>query len=505
MGFKVPYKESIKRNVAVVISYLFVLLFLYAAVSKLLDFETFTVQLAQSPLLSAYAGFIAWAVPGLEILIAVLLTIPKFRIPALYAAFTLMVMFTAYIFIILNFSDFIPCSCGGVLEKLSWTQHLIFNIVFIILAGVVVLVSSWYSSQKTLFLFALLAIFGVAAVTLLFVFSEKKMHRNNAFQRRYPHHPANKQAQMDLEYNSYYFAGVTEDSIYLGNHTASLLLLSIDKNLADTLHHKVRIFSNERSLNASRYIATNNKLFLVSGQSQVVLQGVISTYKVSPYGLCREPFMNGLFMKKDTFAIRAFDSNRNDNVLGRLVVGDSTTTTIFPELINKQGESFFSSDGLLLYNRELEKVIYVYYYRNTFVVADKNFTLDYIGKTIDTVATAQLSVHTNQSRNEQKLGREPLFINQLAATYDNYLFIQSDRIGRYESKKVLKHASIIDVYNLEDQSYSFSFYLYHHNLKKLRGFAVRKHKLYALIDHYLISYNLKKDNFIYTKQKDTVR
>lgn len=484
---------------------LFILLFVYAALSKVLDYETFSLQLAQSPLLSAYAEIIALSVPSLEVIIALLLVIPRFRILGLYAAFTLMVMFTAYIYIILNFSDFVPCSCGGVLEKLSWTQHLIFNVALIILAGVAVLVAGLYSSKKTLFLLATLAIFGVGIVTLLFAFSEKKMHRNNAFQRRYPHHPANKQGQMDLEYNSYYFAGVTEDSVYLGNHTASLLLLSINKNLADTLHHKVRIFSNERSLNASRYIATDSEIFLVSGQSQVVLQGDISTYKVSPYGLCHEPFINGLFMTKDTFAIRAFDSKRNDNVLGRLVVGDSTRTTIFPELIKKQGESFFSSDGLLLYNRELEKVIYVYYYRNAFVVADKNFTLDYIGKTIDTVATAQLSVHTNQSRNEQKLGGEPLFINRLAATYDNYLFLQSDRIGRYESKKVLKHASIIDVYNLEDQSYAFSFYLYHHNLKKLRGFAVWKHKLYALIDHYLISYNLKKDNFIYTKQKDTVR
>ncbi|MEH6763827.1 MAG: MauE/DoxX family redox-associated membrane protein [Aequorivita antarctica] len=505
MDFTIPYIESVKRNTVVVVSYLFVLLFLYAAISKLLAFETFTVQLAQSPLLSAYAGVIAWAVPGLEILIAILLTIPKYRIPALYVSFTLMVMFTTYIYIILNFSEFIPCSCGGVLEKLSWTQHLIFNVVFIILAGVAILVTGWYTSKKTLFLLATLAIFGIGTVTLLFAFSEKKMHRNNAFQRRYPHHPANKQAQMDLEYNSYYFAGVSDDSIYLGNHTASLLLLSIDKNLEDTLHHRVNIFSNEKSLNASRYVVTDNELLLVAAHNQVLLHGIISNYKVSPYSFSKESFMNAVFMKKDTFGIRAFDNKRSDNVLGRLVVGDSTTTTIFPELIKKQGESFFSSDGLLLYNRELQKVIYVYYYRNAFVVANKNFTLDYLGKTIDTVATAQLSVHTNVSRNEQKLGGEPLFVNLLAATYNNYLFIHSDRLGSYESKKVLKHASIIDVYNLEDQSYAFSFYLYHHNLKKLRGFVVKKHKLYALIDHYLISYNLKKDNFIYTEQKDTVR
>ena len=135
MALAVPYIESVKRNVAVIVAYLFILLFLYAAISKVLDYETFSVQLAQSPLLSAYAGVIAWVVPGLEIFITILLTLPKYRISALYAAFTLMVMFTAYIVIILNFSDFVPCSCGGVLEKLSWTQHLIFNLVFMILGG----------------------------------------------------------------------------------------------------------------------------------------------------------------------------------------------------------------------------------------------------------------------------------------------------------------------------------------------------------------------------------
>lgn len=35
---------------------LLVLLFVYAAISKLLDFENFRIQLGQSPLLSAFAG-----------------------------------------------------------------------------------------------------------------------------------------------------------------------------------------------------------------------------------------------------------------------------------------------------------------------------------------------------------------------------------------------------------------------------------------------------------------
>ena len=116
------------------IKYLFVLLFVYAAASKLLDFNTFQNQLGQSPLLSAYAHIISWAVPITEIGIAILIVTKKYHVLGLYGFYIMMVMFTTYIIIILNFTSFTPCSCGGVLEKLGWTEHLIFNIIFIILS-----------------------------------------------------------------------------------------------------------------------------------------------------------------------------------------------------------------------------------------------------------------------------------------------------------------------------------------------------------------------------------
>jgi len=113
---------------------LYIVLFVYAAFSKLLEFENFRVQLAQSPLLSSFAGWLAWAVPLAELIIALSLLSSRFRLPGLFAGFSLMVMFTSYIFIMLNYSSFIPCSCGGILEKLGWTAHLWFNIAFVLLA-----------------------------------------------------------------------------------------------------------------------------------------------------------------------------------------------------------------------------------------------------------------------------------------------------------------------------------------------------------------------------------
>lgn len=117
-----------------VISALFILLWVYAALSKVTDFDKFRVQLGQSPLLTAFATWVAWITPAIEILLAILLAIPRTRLLALYASFSLMVMFTAYIIAITQFSEYIPCSCGGILQHMTWNAHLLFNLLFVGLA-----------------------------------------------------------------------------------------------------------------------------------------------------------------------------------------------------------------------------------------------------------------------------------------------------------------------------------------------------------------------------------
>jgi len=114
---------------------MYILLFVYAAVSKFLDFENFNVQLGQSPLLSPLATYIAYGIPLIELFIALLLLKGSYKRLGLLLSYGLMVLFTLYIFIILHYSYYVPCSCGGILEKMGWEEHLWFNIVFVILGG----------------------------------------------------------------------------------------------------------------------------------------------------------------------------------------------------------------------------------------------------------------------------------------------------------------------------------------------------------------------------------
>lgn len=137
-----------KGIIVEVICYLFILLFVYAAVSKLMDFQKFTVQVGQSPILTSLGSWVVVMVPSLELIIALCLAIPRFRLIAMYASFTLMVIFTTYIVFILKFSPYVPCSCGGILDKMGWDEHLIFNIGFVVLAFIGIL---FLEEKQTLF------------------------------------------------------------------------------------------------------------------------------------------------------------------------------------------------------------------------------------------------------------------------------------------------------------------------------------------------------------------
>ena len=137
--------KKVKTRFVEIVSYFFILLFCYASISKIMDFENFQIQISESPLLSAYAGFLPFAIIILELIIAGLLCYRKTRNVGLIGSFVLMLIFTGYIFHIIQTSENLPCSCGGILEKMSWTQHLIFNIGCVLLAAIALAMNIKYS------------------------------------------------------------------------------------------------------------------------------------------------------------------------------------------------------------------------------------------------------------------------------------------------------------------------------------------------------------------------
>lgn len=470
-------------------SYFFVLLFTYASISKLLDFENFQVQIAQSPLLTAFAGTISYAVIILELCISLILLIPKTRQIALYLSFALMTAFTVYIYLILNYSEFVPCSCGGILEKLGWTEHLIFNIGCIILAGIAIILYSlqrgvtFMKSGLSLLIVLLLS---SLTVVLLYLKSENTIKTENNFIRRFMPHPIVDEQQLNLKNDAHYFAGNQGDSIFLGNRNAPRILATVlpefKKITIDTL------FLSDYNLpfKAIDLNVTFPYLSLSDGTVPVLFEGNLPN-KYAVKSKVNIPYYSKVIkVDRNNYIVKTTLSSTKEATIGTFN-SDTGTLKLNNSLLQKQTDGLFDTDGDFKIDRKTDNIIYTYYYRNQYIQADLTLNNIERANTIDTTSIAKIQV-TKLNDGVSKMSAPPLEVNSKQAAYGNQIFNISKLIGKFESKNRWKEADIVDVYDYSTKTYKYSFYIYQHNNHKVKEMLLTKNYLYVLSGEKLLKY-----------------
>jgi hypothetical protein len=106
-------------------------LFLYSGITKTIGFGLFVNTLDKSLFFNDFnTRFIGIFVIAAEFAIPVLLFFESTALYGYLLSFLLLLLFTAYILLMFLLSPFLPCSCGGLIESLSWRQHIFFNVAF---------------------------------------------------------------------------------------------------------------------------------------------------------------------------------------------------------------------------------------------------------------------------------------------------------------------------------------------------------------------------------------
>lgn len=137
-----------KTAIKSLIPALLAMLFIYAAVSKLLTFADFRQQLYNQNLPHWLSSLLLYLLPPAEVIVACLLCFRRSVVPGLWLSLLLLLAFTGYIsLVLLHYWDRVPCSCGGILSHMSWASHLAFNWAFLILNILAVFLQSSDSKQ----------------------------------------------------------------------------------------------------------------------------------------------------------------------------------------------------------------------------------------------------------------------------------------------------------------------------------------------------------------------
>lgn len=113
-----------------IIADLLIVVFAIIAAGKLSNYGTFLLLLHFQPYINHLPTNMAWILPAVELIIAIMLAMPRSRKTALYIAFIIMSVSAGYrIFLFLSNSH-LPCTCGNLLRPLLTEHlHILFNVL----------------------------------------------------------------------------------------------------------------------------------------------------------------------------------------------------------------------------------------------------------------------------------------------------------------------------------------------------------------------------------------
>ena len=293
------------------------------------------------------------------------------------------------------------------------------------------------------------------------------------------------------ESDHYYQAGATRHQLFLGTEKQPLQLLKI----GDDLREPEQIEIHLDSIPKRAYLLIDSPFVYVADKTGSYLsRGSMTDWSVKPM-LNIPPFVQLVCIDTSGFVIHTTigkDARRAENVLGKIQTG-SSHILLSHDLLKKQGDGIYSTDGLLRYSPALRKIIYVYFYRNEYSVIDEQLKEITRLHTIDTVGTAKLNPVV-LGVNTFSLVTPPVVVNRNARCYRQFLFVHSQIKAQNERSKDFAQSSVIDVYDLISNTYRFSFYIPEED-GDIKNFYVVGDKLLVLIEDKLISYDLNRELF----------
>ncbi|HMG88840.1 MAG TPA: hypothetical protein VK589_02235, partial [Chryseolinea sp.] len=297
------------------------------------------------------------------------------------------------------------------------------------------------SSMK---LITAVAIASLAIVLITFLHGVKDTrYQYESFDRTFNNDFCNLTDTFDLKYNSFYIAGSDKEHFYLANSTAPFHLLIVRTAFKDTLSINV----DTRNILNEKYRAFQVKVcppyfYLTDGFMPLILSG-----RITDWALSRALFDSAFFvdiepMTPHTFAIKTLSSRTHEHLLGKM--NDTVSGVQLVEgLLEKQIDGVFCTDGEMHYDEETGRLVYVYFYRNQYVVMDSDLNLIERGNTIDSISRARIQVATISSSGVRTMAAPRLVVNKKSCVSGDLLFVHSNIKARNESRDAFDKAAAL--------------------------------------------------------------
>ncbi|HEY3404721.1 MAG TPA: hypothetical protein VGK59_15130 [Ohtaekwangia sp.] len=340
--------------------------------------------------------------------------------------------------------------------------------------------------MKTIYTVSVLIVISTAFVLGIFAYTKMNAVHQYDFHRKISRDVVQPDTVIDLGMQAYYVAGITGDKLWLANPRAPRIMLIMHDDKLDT----VNINDLPDSVNTIDMRVDSPYFYVMDLVRYDVYRGSLHHMTAAEKILSSTFFSEMMPVSRNSSVLRSIGKRDYAYILEKKSNIGSLNRSAY-NLLQKQVDGLFCVDGKLHYDHTLNRLVYLYFYRNEFMVMDTSLNLEYRAHTIDPIQTAQIEVATVTSERAITFSSPPLVVNTLSAVHGHYLFVKSALASRNEDLAAFSKASVFDVYNLyEKGAYVCSFYIPHYADKKINRFAVAQDRLIAIHGSYLVRYGM---------------
>lgn len=342
----------------------------------------------------------------------------------------------------------------------------------------------------------------LAVVAILYARTDRyPNHRFASFERNFAPISIIPKDSFLLPLRGYYFAGSTPRTIFLAHYQHPAHTIAISQTLKDTSYFRLRVNTDSLLYRSIRVTVDSPYYYLADGTKRFIYRGRLGQI-ASPW-IMDTPFSKAIPLSDYSAAMVAILNFRT--TLMRQTISGSVPEQ-FPDLLQDQHEDLFSSDGMLLYAKASGQLVYVYFYRNEYVVMDTSFCEISRGHTIDTIRQAKIKTGHITSKSARVLSANALVVNNQSTLNNGLLYIHSNLLAQNEDVRVFESHAAVDVYSIKGGRYAYSFYLPMREKRMPKEFIVEGNIVLLLFDRLLLLCEIRMTEQLNNgrSEKDTI-
>jgi len=342
-------------------------------------------------------------------------------------------------------------------------------------------------------------ILGFVVILSLYVFSSELTPERHDFLRNYRMRVLRRESVLNLDNGYYHIAGMTKHGVFLHDSSSpqDVVIVNFELKVISRVHLSITGTDSLKRKWNCRMDVDSPFFYLKSGSLPMVLKGRLGDWNAVRIMNNVPFFEQGVFGDGDHFLFQSVvtrtDGREPVNIIG-MMLPNVAAPKVSSVLLEDQNDNFLTTAGILRYSKKMNSLVYIYGYRNQYIVLDENLNLLHRGNTIDDVRREMINP-VETKRDSYTLASPPAVVNASARIYDQILFVHSNVMSSNEDVEHFNQASVVDLYDMNSNRYLFSFYLPDYDGVKMIDFSVADNLITASYGRYVVSYIFDDSNY----------